>query len=125
MSIIPFVCYLFVILFLSYLLSHPLSFLLHSGSSVGVILPDSVDKDTRDLFEQILTQLTSYQEQAVPPGAEASVIQESTAERIAAGLVTGIIPFGRPQQNHCCPRHCCLKVGFEAVVFEEWQSFCV
>ncbi|XP_063869375.1 spartin-like isoform X4 [Scylla paramamosain] len=64
-----------------------------AGSSVGVILPDSVDKDNRDLFEQILTQLTSYQEQAAPPGEEGArqvrLIQESTSERIAAGLVTG------------------------------------
>ncbi|KAK8401375.1 hypothetical protein O3P69_002857 [Scylla paramamosain] len=60
-----------------------------AGSSVGVILPDSVDKDNRDLFEQILTQLTSYQEQAAPPGEEGArqvrLIQESTSERIAAG----------------------------------------
>ncbi|MPC07924.1 Protein spartin [Portunus trituberculatus] len=59
------------------------------SSSVGVILPDSVDKDNRDLFEQILTQLTSYQEQAAPPGEEGArqvrLIQESTSERIAAG----------------------------------------
>lgn len=63
---------------------------------MGVILPDSVDKDTRDLFEQILTQLTSYQEQAPPPEEEAAIIRESTSERIAQGLVTGIFPFGRP-----------------------------
>lgn len=60
-----------------------------AGSSVGVILPDSVDKDNRDLFEQILTQLTSYQEQAAPPGEEGArqvrLIQDSTSERIAAG----------------------------------------
>lgn len=56
-----------------------------AGSSVGVILPDSVDKDTRDLFEQILTQMTSYQKQAPPSEEAATAIKESTAERIAAG----------------------------------------
>ena len=68
---------------------------------MGVILPDSVDKDNRELFEQILTQLTSYQEQAAPPGEEGArqvrLIQDSTSERIAAGLVTGIIPLWQAQ----------------------------
>ncbi|KAK4313193.1 hypothetical protein Pmani_015455 [Petrolisthes manimaculis] len=59
------------------------------GTSVGVILPDSVDKETRQLFEQILTQLTQYQQQSVPPGVDAQQqtrdISASTSERIAAG----------------------------------------
>lgn len=59
------------------------------GSSVGVLLPDSVDKDTRALFEQILTQLTCYQAQEVPEGVDAEqqyqIVQQSTSERISSG----------------------------------------
>ncbi|KAK8731802.1 hypothetical protein OTU49_007270 [Cherax quadricarinatus] len=59
------------------------------GSSVGVIIPDTVDKETKEFFEQILIQMTSYQEQAVPPGVDhlkqTKIIQQSTSERIASG----------------------------------------
>ncbi|KAK7069582.1 Spartin [Halocaridina rubra] len=61
------------------------------GTSVGVILPDAVDKDTRGLFEQILTQLTCYQLQETPVGVDADqqaqLVQYTTSQRIASGLV--------------------------------------
>lgn len=63
------------------------------GTSVGVILPDSVEKDNRDLFESLLHQLTSYHEQEVPEGvdvaAERQQFEQSNAEWIASGLVSG------------------------------------
>ncbi|XP_066977714.1 spartin isoform X3 [Macrobrachium rosenbergii] len=63
------------------------------GSSVGIILPDTVDKETRSLFEQILTDLTCYQLQEAPKGVDAEhemqLVQYSNAERISAGLVAG------------------------------------
>ncbi|XP_068216967.1 spartin isoform X2 [Palaemon carinicauda] len=59
------------------------------GSSVGVILPDTVDKETRSLFEQILSDLTCYQMQEAPKGVDAEhetqLVQYSNAERISAG----------------------------------------
>ena len=33
------------------------------GSHVGIIIPDTVAKEDRDLFESILTGMTSYQDQ--------------------------------------------------------------
>ncbi|XP_047487990.1 spartin-like [Penaeus chinensis] len=63
------------------------------GSSVGVIIPDTVEKETLEFFEQILMQLTSYQEQKTPEGIDAEketeLIHQSTSERIASGLVAG------------------------------------
>ncbi|XP_042231033.1 protein spartin-like isoform X2 [Homarus americanus] len=62
------------------------------GSSVGVIIPDTVDKEKKEFFEQILMQMTSYQEQVVPPGVDSEeqkrIIQQSTSQRIAAGAET-------------------------------------
>ncbi|XP_069173446.1 spartin isoform X2 [Procambarus clarkii] len=62
------------------------------GSSVGVIIPDTVDKETKELLEHILIQMTSYQEQEVPPGVDrleqTKLIEKSTAERIASGAET-------------------------------------
>ncbi|XP_042859722.1 spartin-like isoform X2 [Penaeus japonicus] len=59
------------------------------GSSVGIIIPDTVEKEMLEFFEQILMQLTSYQEQKVPEGVDAEkqteIIQHSTSERIASG----------------------------------------
>lgn len=64
------------------------------GSSVGIIIPDTVEKETLEFFEQILMQLTSYQEQKTPEGIDAEketeLIHQSTSERIASGLVAGI-----------------------------------
>nr|XP_027221066.1 spartin-like [Penaeus vannamei] len=63
------------------------------GSSVGIIIPDTVEKETLEFFEQILMQLTSYHEQKTPEGIDAEketeLIHQSTSERIASGLVAG------------------------------------
>lgn len=62
------------------------------GTSVGVIIPDTLDKETKEMFEQILIQMTSYQEQVVPQGVDSEeqtkIIRQSTAERIASGAET-------------------------------------
>ncbi|XP_076046807.1 spartin isoform X2 [Oratosquilla oratoria] len=58
------------------------------GTSVGLIIPDTVDKEMVALFEQILIQMTSYQEQKVPEGMDATIERErimSTSEKIATG----------------------------------------
>lgn len=66
-----------------------------------------MDKESRQLFEQILTQLTQYQEQQAPPGVDAQketqAITSTTSERIAAGLVTGI--WSRAKSHTHTPAH--------------------
>ncbi|XP_047737384.1 spartin isoform X1 [Hyalella azteca] len=62
------------------------------GSHVGIIIPDSVTADERELFEGILHQMTSYHEQTQHKTGEAGAAAQaastpSTSERIAAGLV--------------------------------------
>ncbi|XP_018013248.1 spartin isoform X2 [Hyalella azteca] len=64
------------------------------GSHVGIIIPDSVTADERELFEGILHQMTSYHEQTQHKTGEAGAAAQaastpSTSERIAAGLVAG------------------------------------
>ena len=38
-----------------------------AGSHVGIIIPDSVSKEDRDLFESVLMQMTGYREQSDLP----------------------------------------------------------
>lgn len=63
------------------------------GTNVGILIPDTVSKDARELFEQILCQMTSFIEQKVPPGVSAeeerAKMAQSAGERIAEGLVAG------------------------------------
>ncbi|KAL7634293.1 UNVERIFIED_CONTAM: hypothetical protein RMT77_015623 [Armadillidium vulgare] len=63
------------------------------GASVGILIPDTVSKDELEMFEQILSQMTSYQEQKVPSGVDAeeerAKVAKSSGQRIAEGLVSG------------------------------------
>ncbi|KAF2360845.1 hypothetical protein FHG87_008409 [Trinorchestia longiramus] len=72
------------------------------GTHVGIIIPDSISKDQRDLFESILNQMTFYHELpqqqddlaaaaavSAAAAAGAAAAGQSKTERIASGIVAG------------------------------------